>query len=511
MTPSRPSPAAGVSLNWPGKPTGDLAAERTGPALRVNEQWLPAPESRSMGDVTLVSGNATGVLDVWPFGDQALPAAPVRLIYLDPPFATGSTFAATIPIGERRSGRPDLHLPAYRDVWAGGLPGYLTFMYALLTRLRSVLADDGWLCLHCDHRASAHLRLILDELFGSDAFRNEIVWSYGLGNGTSRRGFPRKHDTLLLYAKSDTAVFTPIRGEVSPAMASKYRHTRADGTRFMRSYGREYDLKGGKPVGSVWEIPSVAPTSGERTGYPTQKPVALLERLISATTSPGDLVLDPCGGSGTTLIAASRLERPSVGIDDSPLAIAATRSRLVHAGVPLTLATAESTGRPLSTDGEPIGGHPAGPPRQYSVSATANGDWHHEEVLSGQLTVSIDDLEITPLDKANQRWSTLIVRDSQLVQIGHDEAPVTGHWSDWLTGWAVHLGVHEPAGNAPFTPVAWAFRAGRNRTLATRLTIPLPRGSEPTHLTLRLYDLFGAGSNHPLILDADRSTTSTNP
>lgn len=498
MTPSRPSPTAGVSLNWPGKPARDLAAERTGLALRVDEQWLPAPEPRSMGDVTLVSGNATGVLDVWSFGDQVLPAAPVRLIYLDPPFATGSTFAATIPIGEHRSGRLDLRLPAYRDVWAGGLPGYLTFMYALLIRLRSVLADDGWLCLHCDHRASAHLRLILDELFGSDAFRNEIIWSYGLGNGTSRRGFPRKHDTLLLYGKSDAAVFTPIRGEVSPAMANKYRHTRADGTRFMRSYGREYDLKGGKPVGSVWELPSVAPTSGERTGYPTQKPVALLERLILATTAPGNLVLDPCCGSGTTLIAASRLGRPSVGIDASPLAIAATRTRLVRASVPLTVAMGESSPRPPSALSEASDGHAAGPPRRFVLEASvARGG---RETVSAELTVTLIDLKVVALGDPGSSRPSLAVRNGQLVRADRDDPPLTGHWADWLTGWAVHLGVHDPATAEPFKPVAWSFRTGRNRVLATRLSVPLPTGCEPTHLTVRLYDLLGAWSDRPILV-----------
>ncbi len=494
-------------------------------------------------------------MGAWRAGDPALPSGPPRLIYLDPPFATGATFSATVPVGERGSGRPDLRLPAYRDVWEGGLPGYLTFMYDLLTRLRSVLADDGWLCLHCDHRASAHLRLLLDELFGPDAFRNEIVWSYGLGNGTSRRGFPHKHDTLLLYAKSDTAVFTPVRGEVSPAMANKYRHTREDGTRFMRSYGREYDLKGGKPVGSVWEIPSVAPTSGERTGYPTQKPVALLERLILATTAPGDLVLDPCCGSGTTLLAASRLGRPSVGIDASPLAIAATRSRLVKAGVPVSVvreggpieAPRRRSGpppRPLSgsparspaegdarcaaapqvpgegstppsraeisrvetvlvepsdlsafAPGETIGGHPAGPPRRYALSATVALD--DRETDPTELIVTLDDLVIIAT-AAPQRG--LAVRNGHLVRSDPDGPPLTGHWSDWLTGWAVHLGVHGPAAREPFTPAAWSFRSGRDRTFVASLPVPIPVGSAPTNLTLRLYDLFGAWSDHALPL-----------
>ncbi len=486
-----PNLTTGVTLNWPGKPIDNGMSPVTSVRLGSLERWeLPTtPDAPPRASSMLVAADAVRVLDAWRGRDPVLPTDPVRLIYLDPPFATGTTFAAEIPVGERRAARPNLRLPAYRDVWAGGLPGYLTFMHGLLSRLRDMLADDGWLCLHCDHRASAHLRLILDELFGPGAFRNEIVWSYGLGNGTSRRGFPRKHDTLLLYAKSDAAIFRPVRGAVSPAMASKYRHVRADGTRFMRSYGREYDLRGGKPVGSVWEIPSVAPTSRERTGYPTQKPVALLERLIAATTAPGDLVLDPCCGSGTTLLAASGLGRVSVGIDASPLAVAASRQRLVRSGVPFSVVAPQ----PTETDvtGVPAGGHLAGPPRRYEIVARAVCE---SNALPGDalLTVTLEDLRVIPIGEPHPSRSALTVENGRLVRSDRQDIPITDHWTDWLTGWAVHLSVDGWAAARPFIPTASCIRTGRDWTLATTLTVALSGAGAPVSVSLRLYDVFGA-------------------
>ena len=485
-------PTVSVTMSWPGKPTGDLLSPGTGSRLHALERWeQPAsPDSPPRAPSTLVAADAPSVIGAWRDGDPVLPPDPVRLIYLDPPFATGTTFAVEIPVGERGAARSSLRLPAYRDVWPGGLPGYLTFMHGLLSRLRDILATDGWLCLHCDHRASAHLRLILDELFGPGAFRNEIVWSYGLGNGTSRRGFPRKHDTLLLYAKSDAAVFRPLRGPVSQAMVTKYRHVRADGTRFMRSYGREYDLQGGKPVGSVWEVPSVAPTSRERTGYPTQKPVALLERLISATTAPGDVVLDPCCGSGTTLLAASGLGRVSIGIDTSPLAIAASRQRLVREQVPLVILASELAGTGIP--GDPVGGHHAGPPRRYDIVARARTAFDARRG-DGLLTVALEDLTVIPIGKPDPSRSALTLENGQLVRSDRSDEPITGHWSDWLTGWAVHLGADA---TGPFAPAASCFRTGRERALATTLTVALNGADAPSSVSLRVFDVLGAWSDH---------------
>ena len=163
---------------------------------------------------------------------------------------------------------------------------YRAWLEPLLVQLHRVLAATGSLFLHLDHRMSAHARIALDAVFGRDGFRNEIVWRYGLGGRAPANAFARKHDVLLFYARGPGNTFHRLRGDVTPAMAAKYAHEDAHG-RYQRAHGRRYYLKGGKPFDSVWDIPSIAPTARERTGYPTQKPLALLERVMAATTDPG--------------------------------------------------------------------------------------------------------------------------------------------------------------------------------------------------------------------------------
>ena len=243
--------------------------------------------------------------------------ASVDLAYADPPFATGQVRRSAGAAGVEH--RYDDHVddPAAYRAW----------LEPHLAELHRVLAPTGSLFLHLDHRMSAYARVALDEIFGRSGFRNEIVWRYGLGGRAPANAFARKHDVLLFYARGPGNTFHRLRGGLTPAMAAKYAHVDAHG-RYQRAHGRRYYLKGGKPFDSVWDIPSIAPTAKERTGYPTQKPLALLERVLGATTDPGGLVIDPFVGSGTTAVAAQRLGRRFVAGDSSPQAIAVTCSRL---------------------------------------------------------------------------------------------------------------------------------------------------------------------------------------
>jgi DNA modification methylase len=421
--------------------------------MRDVERWqmpFTAAKSRSGHDEprslqpknTLLQADAVAALDglrtsEWPRRIQT--AGGIKLIYVDPPFATGQMFNADRPIGRHEAGgKPRfVRVPAYRDAWEGGLPTYLTFMAQLLIRAQALLADDGWLCVHVDHRASAHLRILLDEIFGAEAFVNEIIWSYGLGNHRPGRGFPRKHDTLLLYAKSPAAPFFPVRGEVTPAMRNKYRHVRPDGTRFMRAYGKEYDLKGGKPVGSVWAIPAIAPTSRERLGYPTQKPEALLERLMLATTQPGDLVLDPCAGAGTTLAVAEKMGRSWIGIDQSPVAISMMRERLLRGGATFDLLAAEP--KPVSVGCQP---HPV----EIVPSFIRSGNEVTVVLSQTSQGLATDVLTAFPTENHEQLRS---------VRARAIHTPVG---LETVVGWAIAIATDRAGATAPFCPQWAAFR-----------------------------------------------------
>lgn len=247
----------------------------------------------------------------------ALVTGSVDLAYADPPFATGLVRRASDAGGVERSYDDRLDDPEAYRAW----------LEPHLAELHRVLAPTGSLFLHLDHRMSAHARIALDGIFGRAGFRNEIVWRYGLGGRAPANAFARKHDVLLFYARGPANTFHRLRGEVTPAMAAKYAHSDEQG-RYQRAHGRRYYLKGGKPFDSVWDIPSISPTAAERTGYPTQKPLALLERVLLATTDEGALVIDPFVGSGTTAVSAQRLGRRFVAGDRSAEAIAVTRTRL---------------------------------------------------------------------------------------------------------------------------------------------------------------------------------------
>lgn len=249
-----------------------------------------------------------------------LPDASVQLVYLDPPFNTNA--------------RRKTQVAAYEDSF-GATADYIAYMRPRVMYMRRVLAANGSLFFHCDWRTSHHVRVMLDEVFcvfppstTQGQFVNEIVWHYGLGASRARRQLLTKHDVIFWYANSANYTFNLIRDEPTQAMLAKYRHIDEHGNRYMMSYGKRYTLKGGKPLDDVWRIPAIAPTSGERAGYPTQKPLALLRRIIQLASNEGDLVLDPFCGSGTTLVAAQQLGRRWIGIDANAQAIAIAKLRL---------------------------------------------------------------------------------------------------------------------------------------------------------------------------------------
>jgi site-specific DNA-methyltransferase (adenine-specific) len=242
-----------------------------------------------------------------------LSAECAQLVYLDPPFNTQRTQHAAAG--------------SYADSF-GSPREYVAWLRPRATALHRVLAPHGSVFLHCDTRTAHYVKVMLDEVFAGGLFVNEIIWRYGLGASRPGRRLLTKHDTIFWYAKGPQYVFNLQRGEPTPAMRAKYSHVDDDGRHFMVSYGKRYYLKGGKPLDDVWEIPAIAATSRERVGYPTQKPLALLERIISIASNPGDLVLDPFCGSGTTLVAARRLTRRTIGIDQNPQALVIAQRRL---------------------------------------------------------------------------------------------------------------------------------------------------------------------------------------
>ncbi len=234
-----------------------------------------------------------------------------RLIYLDPPFLTGREM-----VGSKK------HL-SFDDRWEGALDSYLPWLKERLQAMFLLLMVDGSLVLHLDWRASHYARVMLDEIFGRQGFMNEIIWHY-TGGGRSKTRFSCKHDTLLWYSRSARPVFNIDAVRVPYKKTSGYAKSG-----IVAASGRHYKPDpSGTPVDDVWDIPIINPLAAERVGYPTQKPLVLLNRLISALSNPGELVGDFCCGSGSTLVAAHKLRRSWVGCDVSAGAVSCAAQRL---------------------------------------------------------------------------------------------------------------------------------------------------------------------------------------
>lgn len=278
-------------------------------------------------------------------------AGRVQCVYLDPPFFTGETYSVRVRVGERewRSGAGTLKLSAYSDKWSGAQQ-YLDAMRALLELARELLGPTGVIFLHVDWRMHARLRLLMDEMFGEDNFLNEIIWTYQTG-GRARKYFSRKHDVILFYRKGPEYQFLIENVPISRTDARRNhmkRQVDKDGRvyRTIKSGGKIYKYYDDDPVypGDVWDdVSHLQQKDPQRTGYDTQKPLKLLERVVLCSTKPGDIVCDLCCGSGTTLEAAAINGRNFLGVDLSPLALQIARRRLIGNRVNLHMPASEGT------------------------------------------------------------------------------------------------------------------------------------------------------------------------
>ena len=325
--------------------------DQRAPALRCAELYLPSDETnasvhdRAEAQRSLVAtleraeppdwAELTAAVDILLLEADAQHAAqrlqtPVlrpSLVYIDPPYASHREyiFAQTHPVDGSRVERV-----AFSDRWDGGLDAYVDALAPVIEAIYVALQDEGSFLLHVDPRGSPYLSVRCDRIFGMGArlakkhapgFRNELVWSYGLG-GSSPREWPKKHDTILWYTKGSGWYFEP---PMIPATSNRMRGQL-------------------KKQPDVIEIPSINNMARDRTGYPTQKPLELLELLVGAHSEASARVADLFSGSGTTALAAARLGRQAIAADISSDAIAVARTRLVAAGFSVAVLRPEADG-----------------------------------------------------------------------------------------------------------------------------------------------------------------------
>ncbi|MGD0523638.1 MAG: site-specific DNA-methyltransferase [Polyangiaceae bacterium] len=427
-----------AELVWRGK---GRAPRRRAPPLHTDEVY--GGEDEGAWRNRLVRGEAEGVLAAW----RPELAGKVALAYVDPPFDTGGAFTYLASIPGVPDGTPRVALPAYED--ARGLDAWLGWFRELATRLHEMLADGGSLYVHLDAHVAHYAKVLLDEVFGTDAFQREIIWRIGWVSGFKSRvrGWIRNHDTLLFYAKGG-----------KPATFHK------EYIPYSRGYVRRDGAKPkgpGYPLEDVWNASEldrmdsiqIVSFSGEKVGYPTQKNESLVARVVRASSNPGDLVLDCCAGSGTTPVVAEKLGRRWAACDVSPLAVHATRTRLL--GMPEV--------KPFVV--ERVGG-PSQGAGKLKVRVARDGP---------RCTLTLE---------------SFAMRDAG---IPAEVRAAVKHWSQWLQGWAVDW-QHD---GGPLRAGTWAWRGRRGLELsATRV---LER-SAASLLLVKAFDVLGGETTHAVKL-----------
>jgi len=330
-------------------------------------------KNQQRGDMTMQSLITNSIIcgDCRDKMRQYIPDESVDLIYLDPPFFSGKDYdliwdgdnkntirsfedtkfykkvcgnpecEKDFPEGYLFCPRCGMSVDKAKDVRKNDIEAYVGWLKVRLQECYRVLKPTGSIYVHLDWHAVHYIKVALDEIFGYGNFMNEIIWHYGARATVRKSGLPRKHDTILLYSKSSEYTFNPIYRPYKDAEMKRYnkrdekgqyaliKRKRKDGTVY---YGKSYVNEKGAPETDVWDIPTMASTSRERLGYPTQKPEALLERIIKIGSNTGDLILDPFCGCGTALAVAQRLGRRYIGIDAEMPACAVVQERIEKLG-----------------------------------------------------------------------------------------------------------------------------------------------------------------------------------
>jgi len=284
--------------------------------LKKYQPPFPFPEAVNKSELYL--GDCLSILQRY-VADES-----IHLIYIDPPFFTGDIQRdEEVTFDDSKRFWEEKGLPEQAPEWMKYItlkhPGFASYLYYMMVRLQAchkVMKGTGSIYLHCNWRASHYLKIVMDDIFGEENFRNDIAWCYS-GPSQAKEYFPRKHDNILFYTRRDDHTFNVQRIPYAEGLSVGGEKSWAGEDRDIEEY-----TKRGKACEDWWTgIQALQRSEREKVGYPTQKPLELLKRIISASSYPGDTILDPFAGSGTTGIAACQLGRRCILIDDSEKAI----------------------------------------------------------------------------------------------------------------------------------------------------------------------------------------------
>ncbi|TFG20433.1 MAG: site-specific DNA-methyltransferase [Promethearchaeota archaeon] len=413
----------------------------------------------------------------------------IDLIYIDPPFATGGNFPLKINIGE---GEAYQVVPSYSDYWKGGMDEYLNFLYERILLMKKLLADTGSIYVHLDWHVVHYIKLMMDEIFGIDNFRNEIIWMYPAASARTRNFFIRSYDTILFYTKSENYIFNDdpniymeysnrVKNALKEDEKGKfyYRGGSHDGKKLSR---KVYVKQDGIFPRDIWnDIPYVRANTAEYQAFSTQKPERLLKRIILASTNENQLVADFFCGSGTTLIAAEKLGRKWIGCDSMSHAINICRKRILNATNSLDLISWKEKYK--------------NPPKIFEIK--------HFKGKQNRFDLGNQSLINEPekaLEKGEPRFNFKVKQDKDSIIIILSEYIIPflefvelnvknkiNTFLDWIDYWAIDFHYKDEV----FKPIWWSFRTPKDRTLCSKSKIYHYKKKGIMTIAIKVIDILG--------------------
>lgn len=333
----------------------------------------------------------------------------INLIYIDPPFDSKADYSHKMTIEENKFTKEPsvIERLAYKDTWASGTDSYLDMLYPRLQLMKRLLAEDGSIYVHIGANMSHYVKIMLDEIFSKDNFVNEIIWAYAQVFKTAEKAYRRGHEIILFYCRNYDKVIFNIQYQPLKDVA-QFTHVDEEGKRFRYKGDRRFYLpEQGAACNTVWEIPGLKGNSTEFSGFYTQKPEALLERIIKASSNEGDLVADFFCGSGTTFTVAERLGRCWIGCELGKVGIQVARSRLV-----------EQVAKPFLI--ENIGNY-----QREMIYLTGGRIWEMQHLI-------LKLYGATPRDKTSGLGVRKINNIEELVYVGYPDRPITAKKAEEL-------------------------------------------------------------------------------
>ncbi len=423
----------------------------------------------------------------------------VTLIYFDPPFATGGEFNYKIQIGEGKNSKKSskwVRKRAYDDSWKDGIDSYLNFMYDRLLLMKELLDDNGSIYVHLDWHVGHYVKIMMDEIFGFNNFRNEIIWAYPAASAQTKRFYVRSFDIILYYSKSDDYIFNDdpniymeYSDRVKNALVTDekgtfyYRGGSHDGKKLSQ---KVYTSKEGVFPRDVWtDIPYIRANTKEYQGFSTQKPERLLKRIILASSNEEDLVADFFCGSGTTLAVAEKLNRRWIGCDHAKHSIQIVKKRMldIHNSndlydwkesynrkvKPFILLSSGSYSPTLTIPSE-------------FLSGKGKGKRDQEIIENPVILLDINKQN----NKVSLKLTDFVVKD--IDRISKEVKENIASFSDWVDYWAIDFDHHE---GGYFNNSWLSYRTPRNRELLLTSSPYYYEKSGEYKILIKIIDIFG--------------------